>query len=224
MASTVDICNLALAHLGDEATVSAISPSDGSAQADLCARFYPIALNSLLEMHPWAFATKREVLGLLSGQDVSEWLYCYSAPTDMVNPLAVLDSEATNDYSASFVDQNEYPAMNGLPLGIYTPQTFVIEAATDGTSVIRTNLENATLRYTGLITDTTKFSPLFTNALAWLLASHLAGPLLKGDAGRKATADSYRMFMDAFARANSSDASQRRANVAPNTPWMTKRA
>ena len=46
MASDVDVCNLALAHLGDEATVASISPPEGSAQAGHCARFYPMARDS----------------------------------------------------------------------------------------------------------------------------------------------------------------------------------
>lgn len=51
MASEVDICNLALARLGDNATVASIDPPEGSAQAEHCARFYAIARDSLLEMH-----------------------------------------------------------------------------------------------------------------------------------------------------------------------------
>ena len=52
MPSAVTICNLALAHLGDSATVSSIDPPEGSAPAEHCARFYPVALGLLLEAHP----------------------------------------------------------------------------------------------------------------------------------------------------------------------------
>ena len=40
MASEVEICNLALARLGDAATVVSIDPPEGSAQAEHCAMFY----------------------------------------------------------------------------------------------------------------------------------------------------------------------------------------
>ena len=50
MASEVDICNLALGHLGDNATVASLNPPEGSVQAQHCARFYPIARDALLEM------------------------------------------------------------------------------------------------------------------------------------------------------------------------------
>ena len=59
MASDVEICNLALSHLGDTATVASIDPPEGSAQAEHCARFYPIARDALLEKHDWSWATRR---------------------------------------------------------------------------------------------------------------------------------------------------------------------
>ncbi|NBQ76422.1 MAG: hypothetical protein EBU14_13895, partial [Acetobacteraceae bacterium] len=62
MASEVDICNLALANLGDTATVASINPPEGSAQSEHCSRFYPIARDTLLEMHNWNFSTRRILL------------------------------------------------------------------------------------------------------------------------------------------------------------------
>ena len=53
MASEIAICNLALSHLGDAANIASIDPPEGSAQAEHCATFYPIARDSLLEMHDW---------------------------------------------------------------------------------------------------------------------------------------------------------------------------
>ncbi len=50
MPSVVDLCNLALAYLGDDATVASIDPPEGSAQAEHCQRFYPIARDTLLQM------------------------------------------------------------------------------------------------------------------------------------------------------------------------------
>ena len=59
MASEVEICNLALARLGDAATVVSIDPPEGSAQAEHCAMFYPMARDTLLAQHPWGFAQRR---------------------------------------------------------------------------------------------------------------------------------------------------------------------
>jgi hypothetical protein len=77
MAAEVDICNAALGHLGDEATVAAITPPDGSVQAGHCARFYPMARDELLEMHTWRFNTQRAVLAL-SPSPPAGWAFAYA--------------------------------------------------------------------------------------------------------------------------------------------------
>ena len=60
--TSVDVCNMALGLIGNKAKVTAISPVDGSAESTHCARYYPIALRSLLEMHNWSFAQRKVCL------------------------------------------------------------------------------------------------------------------------------------------------------------------
>src|SRR6185312_13769649 len=108
--SEVTICNLALAHLGDTATVASISPPDGSVQAQLCARFYFAARDAALEMAAWGFATRRIAMSLLqeavcdSSPRVypdgtpATWRYMYALPNGALNTLAVLPKDAINDY------------------------------------------------------------------------------------------------------------------------------
>ena len=62
MASEVDVCNMALAHIGAESQVASIAPPDGSVEAGYCARFYPTARRVALESEAWTFAKKRETL------------------------------------------------------------------------------------------------------------------------------------------------------------------
>lgn len=225
MSSVVDICNLALSYLGDEATVTAIDPiPDGSAQAALCARFYPISRNSLLEMHSWGFATVRFSMSELSSASVPpQWQHAYAIPSDAINLLAVIDSAAGSDYSVAIPTPFIPPGTINANIGNFTPQPFVAETLLDGTQVIFTNQENAMLLYTRLVTDATKFTPLFTEALAWLLASKLAGPILKGATGRDEAKRCVSEFRAVFGRATASDANQRRLNVAPNTNWLASR-
>ena len=224
MASEVDIVNLALGRLGDDATVSSIDPPEGSAQASHAARFYPIARDSMLEMHQWGFATRRVTLAVLTGASPSPWQYAYAAPANALNMLAVMASDATNDYSTGQPMPYTPPGMPAQAgYGLYVPQEYVVEALEDGTSVIYTNQVNAVLRYSALVSDTTKFSPLFTDALAWLLASHLAGPILKGETGAAAAKSCMQMFNTIFSKATVSDANQRRATVAANTNWLANR-
>lgn len=199
MASEVDVCNLALAHLADEAAVSSISPPDGSAQADHCKRFYPIARDALLEIFAWPFATTRVALSLTTGEPAGAWEYEYAMPADVARVLSinvdgVLDDTATQDY--------------------------VIETNSDGSAVILTNTPDAIMRYTRRVTDTTKFSPLFVTTLSWLLASFLAGPITKS---KQDAAAAYQRFLTELAKSSVSAANQMQNNPIHTPQWMAAR-
>jgi len=217
MSTEVDICNLALAHLGDTATVASIDPPEGSAQAEHCARFYPIARDTLLEMHPWGFATRRVQLAML-GESWSEWTYAYAVPNDAVNIIAIVTSDATDDYSEAILTNPNIPAG-----GAYVPQPFSCEIQDDGTQVILTDQENAVLRYTALVSDTGTFSPLFVSTLSWHLASLLAGPILKGETGAAEAKRCLQMMNVYLSQAMESDASQRRINPNQRVSWISGR-
>ena len=204
MASQVDICNLALSRLGDEATVSSIDPPEGSVQASHAAKFYPIARDTLLESHTWGFATRRTTLATLSITNPSTWKYAYATPSDAVNYIAILDPLAFKDTDV---------------------QPFVLESLITGDQVIYTDQVDAVLRYTALVTDTTKFSPLFVDSLSWLLASYMAGPLLKGEGGRTASIAAYKMYVEVSGNSMASDANQRKYQPAQNyrPGWIAQR-
>jgi len=155
MASEVDICNLALAHIGNKAII--LSLTEGSAEADHCKRFYPIARDTVLEMHRWNFATKRADLAALT-ETVPAWQYAYAVPSDSIKNISVLKPESTDDEDT---------------------QPYTIEALDDGSGVIYTNVEQAVLIYTRRVTDTTKFTQLAVNAISRLLAAYIAGPITK---------------------------------------------
>ncbi len=224
MASVVDICNEALSHLGDSATVASIDPPEGSAQAEHCARFYPSALATLTEMHNWGFATRRESLAQLDNP-TSTWQYAYAMPANCINLIAVLAPDASDDNSTSTRSQaygSPYYE-NATVGGVYTPQQYAVETSSTGAQIILTNQLDAVLRYVTLVTDTAKFSPMFRETLSWMLASKLAGPILKGEMGRKAAQECMQVAMRWFAKASSSDASQN--NVVPqhHVSWMNGR-
>ena len=222
MATEIDICNLALAHLGDDATIASIKPPEGSAQAEHAARYYPIARNSLLESHTWNFAAKRASLATTTNT-LEQWEYAYVAPADMMTPVAIISPTAQNDYATRMsagdtpggITSNYAPT---IVAGQYTPQQFALEGA-----FIYTNQENAMLRYQAYITDPSLFSPLFVITLSWHLASMLAGPVIKGDQGA-AEAKRCTQTMSAYLiQARQSDNLQRDISVEHIVPWTSGR-
>lgn len=187
MSSVVDIVNLALSHLGDDATVSSIDPPEGSAEAEHAATFYPMARDALLEMHEWRFATKRAMLAP-TVSDTFEWSCAYAVPSDMLRALAVLPATARADADSEDYDQ-QLDASSAL--------------------IILTNCQAASLKYTVRAIDPARFPPLFVDALSWLLAGHMAGPLIKGEQGRSVAKGCLQMFGAMLAQARMSDANQR---------------
>lgn len=184
MASETDIYNLALSHLGDVADVS--DPDEQSMQAQHCRRFYPIARDAALEMGDWDFATRRISPALVDSPPPSSYLYAYALPASCLKARAVFD----------------------VAFGEINTQDFIIESIDDGTRILYTNLAEATLRYTVKVTDTTRFSPLFLDALGFLLASYLAGPIIKGQEGIAAGRAAYTTFTAQIINAKSSVANQ----------------
>jgi hypothetical protein len=219
MASEVDIANLALSHLGDDATVASLDPPEGSSQAEHCAQFYPIARDSLLELHTWNFATRRVQLSALTN-NWGQWAYAYATPSDMLRAIAVISPDATDDYmGVTGMATNGVPFPGASP----TPQPYVVEVNHDLASVVLTDLEDAALRYTARVTDTTKFSPLFVMALSHHLASMLAGPILKGDAGTAESKRQSAMMQAYLTQAATSDSNQRSVQPAHAVGWMSYR-
>ena len=222
MATEVDICNLALAHLGDDATIASLSPPEGSAQAEKAARFYPIARNNLLEMHTWNFAAKRGNLALTTNT-LDQWDYAYVAPADMMTPVAIISPTSQNDYATRMssgdtpggITSNYSPT---IAAGQYTPQQFAVEGI-----YIYTNQENAMLRYQAFITDSSLFSPLFVTTLSWHLASMLAGPVIKGDQGAAEAKRSTQMMTNYLTSAKQSDNLHRDITVEHIVPWTSGR-
>jgi hypothetical protein len=204
MASETDIANLALAHLGDDANVASFDPPEGSPQAEHCARFYPIARDTLLESFAWSFSTTTATL-TPSSYAVDGWQSSYALPNGCLRPLLLYPPggrralETFTPFFRCFLDQ---PGLWTDP----SPSQFDLETTPDGQAIILTNVDNAILRYTQKITDTSQFSPLFVDALGWLLASMLAGPVVKGDSGVTAGESCWKAFVARFGDAAMTDA------------------
>jgi hypothetical protein len=183
VASIVDICNLALAHLGNKAQVVSISPVDGTVEADYCARFYSIARDEIIEAGDWTFARTRAALTALSTNPSSTWDYAYALPSNCMVPRRLV----TGEYYQHEDDSRDFDV--------------------EGTTLL-TDLENATLIFTQPIEDPTLFSAGFVLAVSYKLAAYLAGPILRGEAGTNAAIGLHKVAAQKVAEAMSVDANR----------------
>jgi len=204
----VDICNLALSYLGDTATVASVDPPEGSAQAQHCARFYPMALNLLLETHRWNFITKRAYLAVVQNCYFDAWRFAYALPSDALNVISVLPKAL---YPADYFRNalaNYWGGIWPLDFELNWHYDFQIEVF-NGQQVVLSNVEDAVARYAVSTVQPGMFPALFADALAWKLASMLAGPLLKGDAGAAESKRCLGMYQVVMEQAKGQDANQR---------------
>jgi hypothetical protein len=207
----VDICNLALSYLGDTATVASIDPPEGSAQAQHCARFYPVALNLLLESHRWNFTTKRAYLAVVEKCTFDAWQFAYALPSDATDVISVLPKALYPVvYFRDALANDWWP----LEFELSRAKDFQVEVF-NGQQVILSNACDAVARYTVSTVQPGMFPALFTDALAWKLASMLAGPLLKGDAGAAESKRCLGMYQVVMEQAKGQDANQRRGSERP---------
>jgi hypothetical protein len=167
----IDVCNLALANIGEQARVTSIDPSDGSREADLCAQFFALARDQMLEKHAWDFALRSVKPTARSASPRVDYKYAYDYPEDVVSVLAVVRSDVDYNYKT---------------MGSTGQQPYSVELDSNGNRMLLTDQKNALLLYVAKVDDATMWSSSFTRALSWQLASHLAGPVMKGEEGMKA--------------------------------------
>jgi hypothetical protein len=225
MSDEVSISNLALSHLGERASVSNLTPPEGSAFAPHCAAWLPIARRAMLEMHDWNFATRRADGTLLTEVPLNGWRYAYAKPNKAIRVFAVLPAQSDGDVISSSVNPriNTYGYLGNYTASVTAPCEFKLETLSDGTEVIYTNEPNAVLRFTVDVTDYSKYSPLAELTLSHIQASFLAGPILKGSVGRAESKAQLQMAMTYMGRAATSDASQSMQTDKHQVSWINNR-
>jgi hypothetical protein len=198
--SDVVICNLALSHIGADAVLSSINPPDGSVEAGYCARYYPVARQELIEMHAWGFAKTRVALAALSVNPSATWTYAYEAPSDMIQSQRILTTSTLDAYG--------FFPFGGLlradEVALFSERGSANFDIEDG--VVLTHEPDAVLLYTHDVIDTSKFTAGFTSALSFLVASYLAGPLIKGAEGTNAALKMRQVAERKAAQAAANDA------------------
>jgi hypothetical protein len=218
--AAVAVANEALTLLGDSPNVTDLDPPNATEQAKKAAQMLPEARKSVLQSHPWSFATKR-VAPVLVDEPVSTWAYSYALPPDLLHPTAVLPPDAPDDLQVRAAPVYDSRRVVHPTQRLPASQPYRIETTTNGERVLRTNQENAVLVYTASNVDFAVWDPLARQACAYWLAYLLAGSLLKGKTGAAVAREMMQMAQFTLQRAAAQNAEYQQ-DVRPESgcPWL----
>lgn len=167
--STTQIANLALGKLGRERLENL---SDTSiAEARWASEYYPQARDYVTELAMWRHAKTTATLTSTTNDRDDDYAYAYERPSDCLSFRYIL------------------PAY-----GQFDPRDPIRFESED--DVIFTDEGDARGVYIKQVTDVTKFTPSFTEAIAWYLAHMLIQPLRMETKLLQITADGFSQAMD----------------------------
>lgn len=193
-ASVVQICNLALSHLG-AAAISSLT--EKSAEGIACDLHYETCRDAVLRDYPWNFATKRIAMAPLDDTPPAGWSLVYSLPTDCLLAREIVNSLGTD------------------------PIKFAIESNAGGSArVLLTDESQAVLIYTASVGEVTMFDPLFVEALSWKLASMICMPLTRD---RNIMQMAQTMYLNTIALAQRADANEGEPETPAEAEWIVAR-
>lgn len=159
MASEIEICNMALAHIGVSIPIANLDEASKEAQA--CKLFYAQTRDAVLRDFAWPFAGRFVALALVEEDPTGEWAFSYRYPTDAHTIRRILNPATRNDSRQSRIPYRLANDAEGL--------------------VILTDQEDAEAEYTFKVTNPGWFAPDFVSALALRLAADIAPQLTGGD-------------------------------------------
>ncbi|REK56679.1 MAG: hypothetical protein DWQ49_09925 [Bacteroidetes bacterium] len=188
MASTTGIYNAAIILVGGNIVTS---PSDDSAEAIACNAVYSDLVQSVLNESDWTFATKRDVLAPESDSPAWGYLYQFTIPAEVLRIINVAENEDLLNGESDLDWRREQDKILCDVNAVYIK------------SIIN-------------ITDPAKFSPGFTQALIFKLASRIAIPIASS---RSLARDLYDQYLNELPINISTENGQGRSDKVKNTRY-----
>lgn len=168
MSSVIDICNMAIFRIGNSIRIDDLE--ENSAPARICKQFYESSRDYVLRADcDWGFATAFVQLAEVVDNPSPEYSHAYAVPTDCMRVRRIVNPGWPQGAWPAGLDCNA-PQVQRIPFRI-------INGASQ--RLISTSVSPATLEYTLKVESPEMFDPIFVSALAWYLASQIAGPLAK---------------------------------------------
>lgn len=162
MSSVVELCNLALARIGQDPNLTSVSVSGATVEETLCAQFYPIARDKILNTYDFTFMRVRDKLSEIYTYPHPPYHLTYAYPADCAYIKVVYE---------------------GRPNCVPNPEKFEVENTVEGQMIICTDVVNAWAEYQKLPDTVKHIPPLVENAIVWQLAGELAGAMIKSTTG-----------------------------------------
>ena len=181
--SEVSICNQALSLVGSLSNNGNIvepltSLDDNTKEAKLCKLNYEPVRDAVLSEHDWSFATRWEDLPASADPSPGEYPNEFPLPSDVLTVLFV---------GLDYRHQENWQVEN---------------------NAIRTDAQTCRCQVIYRVTDTSKFSALFTQALVARLAGELAIPITNS---RTLMENLFQMYGEKVKLASSRDSQQGRS-------------
>lgn len=199
MASAVEICNLAISHLGTGKEIATFE--ENSPEANACRRYYETALQQTLRGYSWPFANKASAIDLVQTSPTEEWAYSYGYPVDCLQAVRLLSGNR-NETRQERIDYKITTSASGL--------------------LIYTDKENAILEYIVNITDPNLFPSDFKMAFSFRLAMYIASRLTKGDP-YNLTQKLMQMYMYEISQAQASAYNEEQPAELPQSEFVRAR-
>lgn len=194
--SSVQICNIALGHLGANIIISF---NDNTAESTLCGALYDQARQKILEDAEWSFAVARRELAKSAVAPEFGYSARFKTPSDCIKVLEAFDKNAMSMRPQTSPNDLQWEIESGY---------------------VVCDAEVVLIRYTKDITDTALFSAGYVQTLAAYLAYQMAGKLT-GTRGLKS--DMWTLYKAELDSAKSSDGIQGRTRVVRSSVLVTAR-
>lgn len=173
MSSKIEICNLALARIG-QGIINNLD--EFSPQAEQCRLHYASTRDALLREFPWNFSTRNILLAAAADKEVPGWLYIYQHPLKV---LWVRKLFTVDDTEPEIPHQYEI-------------------VSTDSEKLICCDLYQAYAKCTMSVENEELFDPSFVEAFSYKLALALAMPLTNSSSR---TQEVFSMYQQAIVSA-----------------------
>ena len=178
MRSLTQIANEALADVPAHAITSL---SDGSREAEECARFLPGIVSEMIGHHDWSFVRRRVPLAEVTNDRPGEWGKAYALPVGMGSAIKLVRPQsATGQFTFATGEGLSIIDVIVTPV-LFWPTTQLPHAAIDyeiAGDVLYTDLVAATLEYSLDTLQPETWTALFQRAVITTLTARILRPLL----------------------------------------------